>query len=100
MKLTIKNLQYGDFGNYRCISKNSLGETEGSIRVYGKCVEHILRFIFIFIVVFIVIVRNINTTNIRCLCAYFHHFEHEENDRAKCDEQKGKTLIEEEERNY
>ncbi|KAL4718135.1 hypothetical protein ACJJTC_001459 [Scirpophaga incertulas] len=22
----------GDFGNYRCISKNSLGETEGSIR--------------------------------------------------------------------
>ncbi|KAG4074609.1 hypothetical protein HA402_004480, partial [Bradysia odoriphaga] len=34
MKLTIKNLQYGDFGNYRCISKNSLGETEGSIRVY------------------------------------------------------------------
>lgn len=37
MKLTIKNLQYADFGNYRCISKNSLGETEGSIRVYGTC---------------------------------------------------------------
>lgn len=36
MKLTIKNLSVGDFGNYRCISKNSLGETEGSIRVYGK----------------------------------------------------------------
>lgn len=35
MKLTIKNLQNADFGNYRCISKNSLGETEGSIRVYG-----------------------------------------------------------------
>ncbi|XP_058837138.1 lachesin [Topomyia yanbarensis] len=34
MKLTIKNLSLGDFGNYRCISKNSLGETEGSIRVY------------------------------------------------------------------
>ncbi|XP_031631296.1 lachesin [Contarinia nasturtii] len=34
MKLTIRNLQEGDFGNYRCISKNSLGETEGSIRVY------------------------------------------------------------------
>ncbi|XP_037906810.1 lachesin [Hermetia illucens] len=34
MKLTIRNLQSGDFGNYRCISKNSLGETEGSIRVY------------------------------------------------------------------
>lgn len=38
MKLTIKNLSLGDFGNYRCISKNSLGETEGSIRVYGKSV--------------------------------------------------------------
>ncbi|XP_055704179.1 lachesin [Phlebotomus papatasi] len=34
MKLTIKNIQHSDFGNYRCISKNSLGETEGSIRVY------------------------------------------------------------------
>uniref|UniRef100_A0ABD2X3S6 Ig-like domain-containing protein n=1 Tax=Trichogramma kaykai TaxID=54128 RepID=A0ABD2X3S6_9HYME len=34
MRLTIKNLQPGDFGNYRCISKNSLGETEGSIRLY------------------------------------------------------------------
>ncbi|XP_015184404.1 PREDICTED: lachesin-like isoform X3 [Polistes dominula] len=34
MKLHIKNLQAGDFGNYRCISKNSLGETEGSIRLY------------------------------------------------------------------
>ncbi|XP_053661971.1 lachesin [Anopheles marshallii] len=34
MKLTIKGLSMGDFGNYRCISKNSLGETEGSIRVY------------------------------------------------------------------
>ncbi|KAJ8918674.1 hypothetical protein NQ315_014994 [Exocentrus adspersus] len=38
MKLTVRNLQTGptgDFGNYRCISKNSLGETEGSIRLYG-----------------------------------------------------------------
>lgn len=36
MRLTIKNLQTKDFGNYRCISKNSLGETEGSIRLYGE----------------------------------------------------------------
>lgn len=36
MKLSVRNLQPGDFGNYRCISKNSLGETEGSIRLYGK----------------------------------------------------------------
>lgn len=36
MSLTIRNLQPDNFGNYRCISKNSLGETEGSIRLYGK----------------------------------------------------------------
>ncbi|KAF7993070.1 hypothetical protein HCN44_005851 [Aphidius gifuensis] len=34
MQLTIRNLQSSDFGSYRCISKNSLGETEGSIRLY------------------------------------------------------------------
>lgn len=43
MKLTIKGLSVGDFGNYRCISKNSLGETEGSIRVYGECFQMILK---------------------------------------------------------
>lgn len=36
MKLTVRNIQAGDFGNYKCVSKNSLGETEGSIRLYGK----------------------------------------------------------------
>lgn len=36
MQLTIRNLMKSDFGNYKCISKNSLGETEGSIRLYGK----------------------------------------------------------------
>ncbi|CAB3363422.1 Hypothetical predicted protein [Cloeon dipterum] len=34
MKLTIRNLREKDFGNYKCIAKNSLGETEGSIRLY------------------------------------------------------------------
>jgi len=37
MQLTVRSLQQPDFGKYRCISKNSLGETEGFIRVYGKC---------------------------------------------------------------
>lgn len=36
MRLTIRNLTANDFGSYRCISKNSLGETEGSIRLYRK----------------------------------------------------------------
>ena len=39
MRLTIKNLKEKDFGSYRCISKNSLGETEGSIRLYGKLMK-------------------------------------------------------------
>ncbi|XP_046662591.1 lachesin-like [Homalodisca vitripennis] len=34
MRLTIHNLLKRDIGNYRCVSKNSLGETEGSIRLY------------------------------------------------------------------
>ncbi|XP_065335206.1 lachesin-like isoform X4 [Cloeon dipterum] len=38
MKLTIRNLREKDFGNYKCIAKNSLGETEGSIRLYERVV--------------------------------------------------------------
>lgn len=47
MRLTIRVLKDRDFGTYRCISKNSLGETEGSIRLYGKqniIVIHFLNF--------------------------------------------------------
>ncbi|XP_049766102.1 lachesin-like [Schistocerca cancellata] len=36
MRLTVAQLAAPhDFGSYRCIAKNSLGETEGSIRLYG-----------------------------------------------------------------
>ena len=35
-RLHIRNLQPSDFGSYQCVSKNSLGETEGSIMLYGK----------------------------------------------------------------
>ena len=35
-RLHIKNLQSKDFGSYKCVSKNSLGETEGSIMLYGE----------------------------------------------------------------
>lgn len=47
MRLTIKVLQNKDFGNYRCISKNSLGETEGSIRLYGECLKENLFSIYL-----------------------------------------------------
>lgn len=36
LQLYIKNLQPEDFGSYTCVAKNSLGETEGTIRLYGK----------------------------------------------------------------
>lgn len=36
MRLLIKNLRPEDFGSYTCVAKNSLGETEGSIRLYGE----------------------------------------------------------------
>lgn len=34
MKLVVKNLDKEDFGVYRCVSKNALGETAGSVNLY------------------------------------------------------------------
>ncbi|XP_023213929.1 lachesin-like [Centruroides sculpturatus] len=34
MKLRVRNLRPEDFGSYTCVAKNSLGETEGTIRLY------------------------------------------------------------------
>ena len=36
MKLTIKSIEINDFGTYRCVAKNSLGDTDGSIKLYRK----------------------------------------------------------------
>nr|KAF7429360.1 hypothetical protein H0235_005758 [Vespula pensylvanica] len=36
MKLTIRSVTMSDYGIYKCISKNSLGETDGSISLYQK----------------------------------------------------------------
>ncbi len=38
MVLIIKKLQKSDFGGYKCISKNSIGGIEATIRLYGECV--------------------------------------------------------------
>ena len=35
MTLKIRNFAFSDYGKYRCFARNSLGSTEGSIRVYG-----------------------------------------------------------------
>ncbi|XP_042873394.1 lachesin-like [Penaeus japonicus] len=34
MRLVIHNITHEDFNTYRCIAKNSLGETDGSIKLY------------------------------------------------------------------
>ena len=36
MKLRINSLSREDFGSFKCLAKNTLGEKEGLIRLYGK----------------------------------------------------------------
>ncbi|KAK9509979.1 hypothetical protein O3M35_004858 [Rhynocoris fuscipes] len=36
MMLRVYNLEKADVGTYRCVAKNSLGEVERSIRLYGE----------------------------------------------------------------
>lgn len=36
MKLKIRNITQQDFGSYRCVAKNSLGETDGYIKLDGN----------------------------------------------------------------
>ena len=38
MKLRIRNVQPEDFMEYRCVAKNSLGGSDGTITLYGKYV--------------------------------------------------------------
>ena len=35
-RLTIFDIEKEDYGMYKCVSKNSLGETESTLRLYGK----------------------------------------------------------------
>ena len=34
-RLTVFNISKEDIGIYKCVSKNSLGETESTVRLYG-----------------------------------------------------------------
>ncbi|KAH7966569.1 hypothetical protein HPB49_017769 [Dermacentor silvarum] len=42
MQLMIRRLKPEDFGEYHCVAKNSLGETEGTIKLYGSFLAAIL----------------------------------------------------------
>ena len=35
LKLHVRNIQKKDFGQYKCLSKNSHGDNEGTIMLYG-----------------------------------------------------------------
>ncbi|XP_049824688.1 lachesin isoform X2 [Aethina tumida] len=39
MKLVIKNFHKSDLGGYKCISKNSIGDAEGNIRLYEMQIQ-------------------------------------------------------------
>lgn len=36
MLLHIRSVGPADFGSYKCVAKNSLGETDGTIKLYSK----------------------------------------------------------------
>lgn len=40
MKLNIRSVGPNDFSAYKCVAKNSLGETDGNIKLYSEYNEH------------------------------------------------------------
>lgn len=43
MTLIIRKLQKSDMGGYKCISKNSIGDAEGTIRLYGEYIPRVIK---------------------------------------------------------
>ena len=48
MKLRIRNVQKEDFMEYRCVAKNSLGGSDGTITLYGKLIAATNQFMRIY----------------------------------------------------
>lgn len=46
MRLTINSVGLGDFGSFRCVSKNSLGDTDGAIKLYREYISFSCVFMF------------------------------------------------------
>lgn len=40
MMLKIRSVSRSDFGSYQCVAKNSLGETDGLIKLDGNILSH------------------------------------------------------------
>ncbi len=40
MSLRIRNVSEGDFAQYKCMAKNSLGGSDGTISLYGEIHGH------------------------------------------------------------
>lgn len=55
MKLHIRSVGPADFGSYRCVAKNSLGETDGNIKLYSTYgnLSHVVCGFFSFLSLFI-----------------------------------------------
>jgi hypothetical protein len=69
MKLTINSVSQIDFGSYRCVSKNSLGDTDGSIKLYRKYETSFSRFMIISH--YLIITHNVSTYVARLLIRLF-----------------------------
>lgn len=64
MKLVIRSIGARDYDHYKCISRNTIGETEGTINVYRK------KLISFLIVVYFVLV-NVKGSPGHPFCHYF-----------------------------
>lgn len=66
MMLKIRNVGPMDFGSYKCVAKNSLGETDGVIRLEGKSSvtysKIVLNFSYLFLHIEIPVPTSIRTT--------------------------------------
>ncbi|KAK9507186.1 hypothetical protein O3M35_007094 [Rhynocoris fuscipes] len=62
MRLVIRSFSSSDIGTYNCVSTNSLGKTEGTLRLYGK-------HYFILSLVYI----NIRLNGVICLVLTYIH---------------------------
>lgn len=71
MKLKIRAVGPNDFGTYRCVAKNSLGETDGNIKLDGEW--HCDTFIYLHTyIIYIYTIYSAHT--LHAIYVFFIHF--------------------------